>query len=318
MRIIFLLLILSHIAILKYSKKSFYREVDLRKNYNPAFILNYDYLSQPLSEGPVTSTNGDVNIVVPKFKLHACLIGKNFSNMLWSLFCYLYDEKAFTKKHRFLKENYWGKNICSKNIVESNFKRSAIKYNKRRLIRFEKEWKHIMVIRHPIDRFISAFTSLCTSQHYNANSYRACFTCGNDMKCLLNNIHYKMNSFLTKNEKVDHFLVYNFFPQTWQCQYHEYKRHYITIKYDSSNLELFYENLISLLEEQRISEGTVAYINNEIRNTTGILTKKHKDLNSYYKSEIYNDPYLLKMISIIYYNDFKEFNFDYPYPKIKI
>uniref|UniRef100_A0A0N5BFF0 Sulfotransfer_1 domain-containing protein n=1 Tax=Strongyloides papillosus TaxID=174720 RepID=A0A0N5BFF0_STREA len=315
--IIFLLLIFSK-SYGKLKRRPFYKESDIQKNFNPAYLLNYDYLTEPLTENPITSTSIDINIVVPQYKLHTCIIGKNLSNMIWSVFCYLYNSKVFKSKYKYLKDNYWSKNICSRNIVESSVKKTAIKFNKKRMIRFVREWKHLMIIRHPVDRFISAFTSLCVRNKNETGNNRACFTCGSDMKCLLNNIYYQMESFLRKNKKFDHALVYNFFPQTWQCQYPEYKKFYRILKYDPSNLEQFYEEFISILENQGISESIVTHINYEIRNTTSIYGKKHYDNINYYKTELYNNSYLLKMISIIYYNDFKEFNFDFPVPKIKI
>ncbi|CEF68982.1 Sulfotransferase family-containing protein [Strongyloides ratti] len=302
----------------KSKKRSFYRDFDIQKNFNPALILNYDYLTEPLSESPITSTSFDINIAVPQHKLHACVIGKNFSNMLWSVFCYLYNSKIFQSRHKSLRDNYWSKNICSKSIVESSFKKTAIKFNKKRIIRFGREWKHIMIVRHPVDRFISAFTHFCLKKPNELNNNKVCFTCGSDMKCLLNNIYYKMELYIKTNQKSNNALIYNFFPQTWQCQYSDYKKFYTILQYNSSNLEPFYENFISILEKQGISEGIVTYINNEIRNTTSLHPKKHYDNINYYKKELYNDPYLLRMISIVYYNDFKEFNFDLPLPKIKI
>uniref|UniRef100_A0A0N4ZW10 Sulfotransfer_1 domain-containing protein n=1 Tax=Parastrongyloides trichosuri TaxID=131310 RepID=A0A0N4ZW10_PARTI len=277
-----------------------------------AYKLHYGKILQPLSRTPMTVTDVNFHVVVPKYKLHSCLLGKNFSTMMSSIFCYLFNPKLFQSKNDHLKDNYWKKNVCRFKNNEHHLGPIIRKFNGNRSKDFRNDWKHLLIVRNPVDRFISAYIHLCINLKKKSEAKRACFGCKDGIKCVLNNIYYRMNAYVSKRTPIDHYLTYHFLPQTWQCHYSQFKKVYTIIKYDQSNLDLFYRNISNVLLRQNVPESFISFIDKEMRSTRTHHTTSNSMNVVLLRNYITQNEYARKMLALIYFNDFKEFGYEFP------
>uniref|UniRef100_A0A0K0F391 Sulfotransfer_1 domain-containing protein n=1 Tax=Strongyloides venezuelensis TaxID=75913 RepID=A0A0K0F391_STRVS len=120
------------------------------------------------------------------------------SSMITSILCYLKMEKVFSKRYNHLADFSFQDRTCvtKKNNNLKSFGELIKIYGKGDEVNFLKTWKVIMVVRNPIERFISGFVHLCYThkvRHYK----QFCLRCGKDFKCFVN----KLYSILTSGYK---------------------------------------------------------------------------------------------------------------------
>uniref|UniRef100_A0A0K0FSD8 Sulfotransfer_1 domain-containing protein n=1 Tax=Strongyloides venezuelensis TaxID=75913 RepID=A0A0K0FSD8_STRVS len=224
--------------------------------------------------------------VAPRYKLATCTVHKSFSNMITSILCYLKMEKVFLKRYNHLTDFSFQDRTCvtKKNNNLKSFGELIKIYSKGDEVNFLKTWKVIMVVRNPIERFISGFVHLCYThkvRHYK----QFCLRCGKDFKCFVNKL---------------------------QCDHSKNKNKFVVIKFDPKNLETFYKSLEKIFIQQNVPPEKVEYIVKEIKtyrmghSTTG-KAKTIEFIKTFYKEK----DVIEKLIEI-YYSDFKEFDFQIP------
>uniref|UniRef100_A0A0N5C370 Sulfotransfer_1 domain-containing protein n=1 Tax=Strongyloides papillosus TaxID=174720 RepID=A0A0N5C370_STREA len=156
-----------------------------------------------------------------------------------------------------------------------------------------KTWKVIMVVRNPIERFISGFVYLFYThkvRHYK----KFCLGCAKDFKCFVNKLHT------------------HFYPQNMQCNYLKNKNKFVVLKFDPKNLESFYRSLEEILIQQNVPREKVEFIDKEIRTyrikhpTTG-KAKTIEFIKNFYK-----EKGVIEKLIEIFHSDFKEFDFRIP------
>ncbi|CEF66475.1 Sulfotransferase family-containing protein [Strongyloides ratti] len=154
--------------------------------------------------------------VVPKYKLHTCVMGKNFSSMIVAIFCYLFDEKKFFSIHNHLNEDYFNNHACKKENQGKTFKELIKKYSNGKKKYFFNKWKHFIIIRNPIERFISGFTHICVYGKDSLISKKTCFNCNGDIECFINKLYEEIFLVLNGKKKyAEYHLRHHFFPQSW-------------------------------------------------------------------------------------------------------
>uniref|UniRef100_A0AAF5DFX6 Sulfotransferase domain-containing protein n=1 Tax=Strongyloides stercoralis TaxID=6248 RepID=A0AAF5DFX6_STRER len=205
--------------------------------------------------------------VVPKYKLHTCVMGKNFSSMIVAIFCYLYNEEKFFSIHNHLNEDYFDNHACKKENQGKKFNELINKFTNGRRKYFLNNWKHFIIIRHPIERFISGFTHICIYGKDSLISKKTCFNCNGDIECFINKLYKEI--FLVLNEKCRISFKTSFFSSK-HCQYLTYKQYYKVLIYTNDNLQKFYSEFIELLKKQNVPEVKLNFILYELLNNKSI------------------------------------------------
>jgi hypothetical protein len=88
----------------------------------------------------------------PKYGLANCAIPKSLSTVTMAIFCYLYNADNFAAKNRTMAEERWFNRLCER-------QNEAYEPDHQKL--HAKNWTHIVVVRHPVDRFLSGFIDKC-------------------------------------------------------------------------------------------------------------------------------------------------------------
>uniref|UniRef100_A0A0K0EBL2 Sulfotransfer_1 domain-containing protein n=1 Tax=Strongyloides stercoralis TaxID=6248 RepID=A0A0K0EBL2_STRER len=249
--------------------------------------------------------------IAPKYKLNVCHIGKSFSSMTLEIFCYLYDKRRFFKNFNYSSNEINFRDMCNHINTYHTINDMSKIYTNNNNNEFINKWKHIMIVREPIKRFISGFVQICVLKIGLQPFHPYCFGCQNNIECFLQSLFFDIQAVLNNFKQPDPFIKYHFYPQTWQCDYQFLKNNYKIIKYND-NMTMFYNNYLNVLRRNSVSKKDLSFINRifktkNVRHST--FDKKEIIL---YKEKVMNDRYILTLLSRIFYYDFIEFNFDLP------
>uniref|UniRef100_A0A0N4ZJ56 Sulfotransfer_1 domain-containing protein n=1 Tax=Parastrongyloides trichosuri TaxID=131310 RepID=A0A0N4ZJ56_PARTI len=254
--------------------------------------------------------------VLPKNKISTCVIQKNFSSMMIAIMCYLFNENVFYKKNDHLADNQWDNLECRRrNFVRSN-KDIINKYNYGNMNKYLKEWSSILIVRDPVDRFISGYMHHCSKEFGSFKFTKKCFNCKGNFNCFIKRLYKAVTSNPKIVDAYDSHIKQHFFPQTWRCEYFQYKHFYKILKYDSSNLPSFYESLIKIFTKKKVATHKIDYINKEIHTVKSYHATSGKKATIKFKENLYKNEKVLTLLKRIYYPDFKEFGF--PFPEVQI
>lgn len=112
--------------------------------------------------------------------------------------------------------------------------------------------------------------------------------------------------------KINSFDDRHFFPQNWRCHFYEHYRRFIFLKYSSKDADKFLEQLYDILRMQNVSDTSIKFIDDQIHSGTTqhstIKLKERVDL----EKEVYSSPYILLLLTRMYYYDFILFGFPLP------
>uniref|UniRef100_A0AAF5D1F4 Sulfotransferase family-containing protein n=1 Tax=Strongyloides stercoralis TaxID=6248 RepID=A0AAF5D1F4_STRER len=247
------------------------------------------------------------HVIAPKYNLTSCYIGKSLSSITLGVFCYLYDEKKFLEKYKKVKNGAANRKICKSKNSYSSILNIAKQYSNENETEILTNWTNLMIIREPVSRFLSGFVQLCVLNIGLTNNHPYCFNCKKDMKCFLKQLYNHIINLDNKLTEVDKFIMYHFYPQSWQCEYFKYKDNYKIILY-TSDTNKFYNEYLLKLEESLVPNEKIKFIRYLIYNSKVIHSTSSKKITKDYKNRLLKDKYLMSLINIIYYDDFNEFN----------
>uniref|UniRef100_A0A0N5BS88 Sulfotransfer_1 domain-containing protein n=1 Tax=Strongyloides papillosus TaxID=174720 RepID=A0A0N5BS88_STREA len=261
---------------------------------------------------PHSQTRKSNYFVLKKYKLNVCTIGKNFSSMIGAIFCYLFNDKLFLSKHKHLNEDYWATRACGNKFLFTSMRQFSSRYKIGRYKLFQKNWKHFIIIRNPVERFLSGFTHICVKTMNDTPSLSTCYYCKGNMECVLENLYKTLKTYSHNGTQTTFHIRYHFFPQTWLCHYDKYKKDYIKVYYESMDKKKFYSQLIDILRSQKVPKKKIDYIRWELNHSKSFHTTNGTNILEKQREILFSNPHLLKLLSIIYFDDFIEFGYKFP------
>uniref|UniRef100_A0A0K0F3C0 Carbohydrate sulfotransferase n=1 Tax=Strongyloides venezuelensis TaxID=75913 RepID=A0A0K0F3C0_STRVS len=172
-------------------------------------------------------------------------------------------------------------------------------------------WIYLMIIRNPIDRFISGFLDRCDNDRIDTSDPQMCYGCNRSLSCAINKVYERMSAlFFDKYSLKKNPDDYHFFPQTWRCNLEEQFNLFTFLNY--SQPTTFYPSLARSLLKNNVENKVVDRILYDLQysrtsHATIRSEKRKKVINT-----LYNDPDLMGLLLGIYYYDFITFNFTIP------
>uniref|UniRef100_A0A7E4VI19 Carbohydrate sulfotransferase n=1 Tax=Panagrellus redivivus TaxID=6233 RepID=A0A7E4VI19_PANRE len=315
-----------------YEKQEKERQRSLTQLTNFSFIYSYneDQLPEQSAFGTNFSnpewprsicTDADVNRCGEKFKnvdtryrvsekynTISCIIQKNMSTMLQAIMCFLFDEDKFLASGRSLNmEAHEGRFCLNKNEF-STLKYMTKKFNV--TMDILKTWKYLLIIRDPVDKFLSGFVDKCVRK---TRTETYCNNCQSNLTCfVLTEYDRIMNS---SYGRVSHtFEDKHFFPQNWHCHFESELERYQLIRYSNNPLhkESFIDNLVTALKDSNVPESSLAYIKEQLVGGRTYHVTADSEARAFYEKRLMSSPFLLEYVFRMYYWDYRLFGFELP------
>lgn len=181
--------------------------------------LEKDWITCQVASKKKTCIEGYQNVttyyrVTSRYKLNFCTVQKNLSTVLKAISCYLEHPKLQKEKHQLIS-NYWIKDVCKNHNKYNSLKKEAKKFSDGNIKNFLSEYKSIVIVRNPIQRFISAFTDKCVIRYTESGG--RCYGCFDDLKCFINTLYNRLLKQVNHPNKVYEatYIDRHFYPQSW-------------------------------------------------------------------------------------------------------
>ncbi|KAI6202466.1 WAPL domain-containing protein [Aphelenchoides besseyi] len=241
-------------------------------------------------------------------KTSVCMIHKSMSTVMRALQCLLNNPLKFLYSEKDLLDP--GRSGCDSNsaFAYHDFRKAA----KERNITTENGWEYVLVVRDPIDRFISGYTHLCIYGMI-ADCVHRCNGCGANLTCFLERQYEKFKKMAANGRNIDR-TTSHMAPQSWHCNLKELHSNYTFLRYNSNSERFFRDDLRPFLISRNVSTSAINYIHRRFTSTrTGHSTTGFA-LRPWLEKRIRGSRYLLRLFMQIYFYDYEVFN--WPQPQI--
>uniref|UniRef100_A0A0K0FSC9 Sulfotransfer_1 domain-containing protein n=1 Tax=Strongyloides venezuelensis TaxID=75913 RepID=A0A0K0FSC9_STRVS len=168
-----------------------------------------------------------------------------------------------------------------------------------------------MVVRNPIERFTSDFVHLCYKS-IRRHQIKFCLGYRGNFKCFVNKLYNILTSEYNLSIDAYHPTKVHFYPQTMQCSYFKNIDKFVVLKFDQKKLDTFNKSSEYIFIQQNVPPEKVEYINKEIRTHRISHSTTGKAKTNKFIGKLFKEKDVIKRLIDIYYNDFKEFNFQIP------
>uniref|UniRef100_A0AC35TP11 Sulfotransfer_1 domain-containing protein n=1 Tax=Rhabditophanes sp. KR3021 TaxID=114890 RepID=A0AC35TP11_9BILA len=262
----------------------------------------------------------DQNILSKKYKINFCLISKNFSTKMRQIYCYLERPILFARNKNNNKRLH---KLCDplkkSNKVSLN---KASRMNKTNTTTFLNTYQHVVVVRDPIERFVSGWSYVCAITKFWKQDKRNCLGCKNNLVCFINALYNKVfksakYSFILKEPK---FMEDHFYPQSWRCGVNKYKNRTKLLLYGSSKETQvkFFKELTTLLQQRHVPKKQLTFITKNILGQRSGHTTIGKKERLMVEKKIYSNKTLVNILVKIFYNDYIAFDLKFPKQNIDL
>uniref|UniRef100_A0A0K0F261 Carbohydrate sulfotransferase n=1 Tax=Strongyloides venezuelensis TaxID=75913 RepID=A0A0K0F261_STRVS len=234
---------------------------------------------------------------------------KSMCTVMEELMCLLYDPIEYLKKNISITDRMYSSMTCKNPpavLNNRNKLRHFINYQN------DKSYNYHIIVRDPIDRFLSGFVDKCFRERIKDNDKKKiCFGCGYDIECFINEIYRRAKIFHDKGELHPYIMEdFHFMPQSWKCYLNEEKEKY-TIFYYTNKTKLYRD-----LDDYYKNVGVPSYLREKIQHDLKSNFTKHKTFDSpirtSFENFLRNDKELTKKLVNLYYTDYIMFNFTIP------
>ncbi|KAI6174817.1 hypothetical protein M3Y97_00963600 [Aphelenchoides bicaudatus] len=240
-------------------------------------------------------------------KTAICTVRKSSSRISISISCMLDDPLKF----------FYGKQDLIENVFESFCQTSnrhrSIKSAEKAGVTNKNGWKLAMVIREPLERFVSGFLHLCMNGRIDEDCNRYCNGCGVDINCFLDRQTKKFEDMLKFHSNVDDGSNH-FYPQNWACDLRNHIGNYTFLNFHSDSAKFFDESLRPFFKSQNVGDDALNYIRDRMVSTRTKHANTTPELAIFLQNKIRSSPQLLEKFLRIYYHDYTTFG--YPIPEL--
>lgn len=192
----------------------------------------------------------------------------------------------------------------------------------------ENNWKHIVVVREPVDRFLSGYLFTCLRYLFNIMSLNIgmfrgiqmdgscrqfCHDCGLNLTCFMES-HYRQIMQLSKEKDGPNdfdFGVFHLIPQNWRCSFDQLLSNYTILRYESAS-EKIIPKIVDYLRTQNVSSKASDYIKKSVLGERTHHSTVTMDIRPFYEKRLRESSYLMHLLNRIYYHDYKLFNYTIP------
>uniref|UniRef100_A0A8R1HQS0 Uncharacterized protein n=1 Tax=Caenorhabditis japonica TaxID=281687 RepID=A0A8R1HQS0_CAEJA len=185
--------------------------------------------------------------VSPKYKIVNCVVQKSMSTMMTGAMCYLYDEKEYENTGRSFDDEFNGR-LCKSQNEFSSVNDVRNKYN---ISLRQSGWSFSMVVRHPIDRFVSGYVDRCV-RLLVMNATAQCNGCRLNMTCFIENEYKRLMQISYKRKTRRTMEDAHFFPQVWHCDLPDEREFFEFLPYSTDSEEEFMPHFEDLLQRQDV------------------------------------------------------------------
>ena len=173
------------------------------------------------------------------------------------------------------------------------------------------EWAHVVVVRDPLERFISGFLDKCRIHKvwlYESKTH--CFRCKDDVSCFLKKLDETLRDPKIRVLDMD---THHFIPQSWYCEMGKYMtNNYTIIKFSRAHTQSYVNELLNVFRRQHIPEEIVQTVYNQMTHgETNHSTFGMRDEKKILYEELKRPENALRFLRI-YYHDYQIFGFPLP------
>ncbi|KAE9546995.1 hypothetical protein FO519_009793, partial [Halicephalobus sp. NKZ332] len=152
-----------------------------------------------------------------------------------AIVCFLYDTEKFLANNKTINTEYSDYRFCA-GLNEAG-SMDAIKAKKNSNYTDENAhlWTHTVVVREPMERFVSGFLDKCIVEKVWLKWKETCFGCKDDLSCFLKRLDKTMIYPNLRKLTMD---THHFAPQSWYCEMGTYMyNNYTVLRYSRSDPE---------------------------------------------------------------------------------
>ncbi|ULU14235.1 hypothetical protein L3Y34_016630 [Caenorhabditis briggsae] len=241
----------------------------------------------------------------PRYQLSTCVVQKSMSTVMTSMFCYLRDEKKFIGNHRELLKDWKIIRFC---MFKNEF-RNLGGIQKKFKLPTPNNWTHIMMVRHPFERFVSGFVDKC---YRKPVIQKYCNGCSRNLTCFMETELARMWGQIERGSFQKTYEDRHFFPQSWRCNLHQYFQNFTFIPYSSSHNFSITSKLFPIFREHSVPESSLTYIQTALSSGRTAHSTVDSKATSFIEKRLRSSPYLMELLVKMFYHDFVLFNFTLP------
>ncbi|CAB3408870.1 unnamed protein product [Caenorhabditis bovis] len=241
-----------------------------------------------------------------QYKLSACVVQKSMSTLMTSIFCYLSNETRFINNNRDILRDWKIIRLCER----KNEFRSLNGLFKRHQLANNSGWTHIMLTRHPIERFVSGFVDKCYRKPVKKEF---CNGCQMNLTCFLQTEFQRMRSEAESRKFQKSFEDRHFFPQSWRCDLFRFFKNFTFIPYTSNTSKPITDELFKIFRKHEVPESSLRYIENALSTGRTAHSTVDSKATKFIQKRLLQSPYLMELLVRMFYHDFVAFNYTLPF-----
>ncbi|EGT59666.1 hypothetical protein CAEBREN_00460 [Caenorhabditis brenneri] len=242
----------------------------------------------------------------PKYRLSTCVVQKSMSTVMTSMFCYLRDEKKFLANHRELLKDWKIIRFC---MFKNEFRNLGGVFKKFKVPPQPNNWTNIMMVRHPLERFVSGFVDKC---YRKPVIQKYCNGCGRNLTCFMETELARMWGQIERGTFQKTYEDRHFFPQSWRCDLFQYFSNFTFIPYSSSHNFSITSQLFPIFRNHSVPESSLKYIETSLSSGRTAHSTVDSKATAFVAKRLESSPYLMELLVKMFYHDFVLFNFTLP------